>query len=83
MPGREDRAPDVAIIASASADELRFETQPDTGTRFPGTGERDSEQATTKRNVDSPVEAGRTYRRVVAETRISSRIIEPQQSSER
>jgi hypothetical protein len=75
MPTGEHHPADVAIIASASADELRFETQPDSRTRFPGSGERDSEQATTRRNLDSPVETRRTYRRVFVATRISSRAV--------
>jgi hypothetical protein len=74
MPTGEHRAADVAISACASADELRFETQPSVRTRFPGSGARDSQQATTKRNIDSPVEPRRTYRRVFAATRISSRL---------
>jgi hypothetical protein len=82
MPTGERHAPDVAIIASASADELRFETQPESRTRFPGSGERDSRQSTTKRNIDSPVETRRTYRRVFAATRISSRLVEAQHDIE-
>jgi hypothetical protein len=74
MPAGEPHAADVAIVACASADELRFETHPSVRTRFPGSGARDSQQATTKRNVDSPVEPRRTYRRVFAATRISSRL---------
>ena len=72
--GEHHPVPDVAIIASASADELRFEAPPRTGTRFPGAGERESEQTTTKRNIDSPVQVKRTYRRVFAATRICSRV---------
>jgi hypothetical protein len=77
MPGGE-RHPvaDVAIVARASADELRFEARPHTATRFPGIGERDAQQTTTKRNLDSPVQVGRTYRRVFAATWIRSRLIE-------
>lgn len=81
MAAGEHRPADVAIVASASADELRFETAPHTRTDFPGSGERDSQQATTKRNIDSPVEAGRTYRRVFAATRISSRLIDAEKDS--
>ena len=77
MPSGEHRpAADVAIIASARADELRFEAPPRTGTRFPGVGERESEQTTTRRNIDSPVQVKRTYRRVFAATRICSRVVD-------
>jgi hypothetical protein len=40
--------------------------------RFPGTGRRDSHQETRRRNVDTPVEPGKTYRRVFVATRIST-----------
>ena len=72
----EAHAVDVAIVASAAADELVFHAQPEVRTRFPGSGERDSGQTTTRRNVDSPVRPGKTYRRVFAATRISSRLID-------
>ena len=42
MPTGEHHAADVAIVASVTADELRFESRPDARTRFPGSGERDS-----------------------------------------
>jgi hypothetical protein len=70
-------AADVEIAASVSADELRFESAPDVRTRYPGAGERDSGQTTTRRNIDAPVRPGRTYRRVFASTRISSRLVDP------
>ena len=76
MPTGKTHAADVVIAASASADELRFETHPSVRTRFPGSGARDSQQTTTKRNVDSPVEPKRTYRRVFVATEISSRMRE-------
>ena len=65
---------DVAIVASATADELRFLSRPHVHVRFHGTGQRESRQTTTRRNVDTPVRPGRTYKRVFAETRISSRM---------
>jgi hypothetical protein len=76
MPDDAAHAADVAIIASAAADELIFHAQPEVRTRFPGSGERDSGQTTSRRNVDSPVEPGKTYRRVFAVTRISSRLLD-------
>ena len=97
MPDDEAYAVDVAIVASAAADELVFHAQPEVRTgatagptppprqappqpevriRFPGSGERDSGQTTSRRNVDSPVEPGKTYRRVFAATRIYSRLLD-------
>jgi hypothetical protein len=63
---------DVEITASAAADELRFDAEPEVRVRFPGKGKRDSDQVTTRQNVDRPVQPGKTYRRVFATTRVSS-----------
>jgi hypothetical protein len=65
---------DIEIVASAAADELRFNTRPEVEVRFPGTGERDSRQVTRRQNIDTPVQPGKTYRRVSVTTRISSRL---------
>jgi hypothetical protein len=75
MPDDDVHVVDVAIVASATADELWFDAQPEGRTRFPGSGERESRQ-TTRRNVDSPVQPGKTYRQVFAVTRISSRLLD-------
>jgi hypothetical protein len=77
MAHEHEPPPDVEIAASARAKEVRFDAAPVVRVRFPGTGERDSRQVTTRQNVDSPVEPGRTYRRVVAGTHISSRLLDP------
>ena len=69
-PGADSGA-DVAIVATVRARELRFHARPDVEVGFPGSGPRVSAQV-TRRNVDSPVDPGRTYREVVAETRITS-----------
>jgi hypothetical protein len=67
---------DVEIVASAAADELRFDTQPEVRVSFPGTGNRDSRQVTRRENIDTPVQPGKTYRRVFVSTRISSRLLD-------
>lgn len=77
MPTDRGHEADVEIVASAAAEELRLETEPHVTVRFSGTGERDSRQVTRRRNVDSPVQPGQTYRRVFAATRISSRLLDP------
>ena len=77
MPSYRPAAADVEITASAAAEELRFDTEPQLRVRFPGTGKRDSRQVTKRRNVGSPVQPGKTYRRVFAVTRISSRLLGP------
>jgi hypothetical protein len=68
---------DVEIVASAAADELRFDTRPEVRVSFPGTGNRDSRQVTRRQNIDTPVQPGKTYRRVLVATRISSRLLDP------
>ena len=70
------RGADVEIVASAAADELRFHAEPEVSVRFPGTGKRDSHQATERQNLDSPVQSGKTYRQVFARTRITSRLVD-------
>jgi hypothetical protein len=77
MPSSRACKPDVEIVASAAADELRFDMKPAVTVRFPGAGKRDSRQETERRNVDSPVQPGKTYRRVFAATRITSRLRDP------
>lgn len=73
MDGREA---DVEIVASATADEVRFEAQPEVRVTYPGTGDRESRQRTERRNIETPVEPGRTYRHVFVATRISSRLVD-------
>jgi hypothetical protein len=76
MAGDRAREPDVEIVASAAANELRFDAEPEVKVRFPGKGKRDSHQVTERQNIDSPVQRGKTYKRVFAQTRISSRLLE-------
>jgi hypothetical protein len=72
---------DVEIVASAAANELRFRAQPEVRTSFLGTGQRDSRQVTTRQHVDTPVQPGKTYRRVIVETQITSRLLDGRASS--
>jgi hypothetical protein len=67
---------DVEIVAGAAADELRFHSEPEVRVSFPGTGERDSRQITARRHIDTPVQPGKAYHRVVVTTRISSRLMD-------
>ena len=73
-PDEEPKA-DVEIVASAAADELSFQSEPEVRVTFPGTGKRHSRQITIRRNIDTPVQPGKRYRRVVVTTRISSRLV--------
>jgi hypothetical protein len=75
QPDDEQRA-DVEIDASAAADELCFHSEPEVRVSFPGTGARESRQVTRRRNIDTPVQPGKRYRRVVVTTQISSRLLD-------
>jgi hypothetical protein len=68
--------PDIEIVARVRADELRFDAEPEVQVRFPGSGKRDSRQVTTRKNIDKPIEPGKTYRRVFVATRISTRLLD-------
>jgi hypothetical protein len=68
--------PDIEIVARVRADELRFDAEPEVEIRFPGSGKRDSQQVTTRRNIDKPIKADKTYRRVFVATRISTRLLD-------
>ena len=65
---------DIEIVARVAARELRVDTRPEVRVTYPGSGSRDSHQKTRRQNVDTPVEPGKTYRRVFVATRISSRL---------
>jgi hypothetical protein len=75
MQPDDEPTQDVEIIASAVADELRFHVEPEVRVGFPGIGERDSHQVTTRRHIDTPVQPGKAYHRVVVTTQISSRLL--------
>jgi hypothetical protein len=47
MQPDDEPSADVEVVASAAADELRFQVQPEVRVSFPGTGARDSRQITT------------------------------------
>jgi len=76
MQPDDEPTTDVEIVGSAAADELRFHEVPEVQVSFPGTGARDSRQVTTRRNIDTPVQPGKTYQRVFVTTRISSRLLD-------
>jgi hypothetical protein len=54
--------PDIVLLVAFSADELRFNSQPDARIRFCWGG--DSLHIVERRNLPSPVVAGTTYRNV-------------------
>jgi hypothetical protein len=68
--------PDIEILTRVRADKLRFDAEPEVEIRFPGSGNRDSRQVTTRKNIDKPITPGKTYRRVFVATRISTRLLD-------
>ena len=71
----ESQRPDVSIAASASAEELRFETQPQVDLSTVGSRAQESRRS-RRINVDSPVRPGKIYREVFAATEVSARLPE-------
>ncbi|HEX6369020.1 MAG TPA: hypothetical protein VF006_08805 [Longimicrobium sp.] len=60
----QGRAPDLLIRASASARELRFQTQPEAEVRLTGCAALDTVIVTERTNLPHPVQPGVTYRDV-------------------
>ena len=55
-PDVDPYEPDIEIVARVRADELRFDAEPEVEIRFPGSGQRDSRQLTTRKNIDEPID---------------------------
>jgi hypothetical protein len=60
----QGRRPDLLIVASVSAREVRFETQPDAQVRLTGCAALDTVIVTERTNLPDPVQPGVTYRDV-------------------
>ncbi|HYR06370.1 MAG TPA: hypothetical protein VEQ60_01300 [Longimicrobium sp.] len=60
----QGRAPDLVIIASASAREVRFESEPRATVRLNGCAALDTVIVTERTNLPDPVQPGVTYRDV-------------------
>jgi hypothetical protein len=66
------RRPDVTVIASAHADQLRFESAPRVQVRVLGCGASSAIRVTERRNLPKPVQPGVTYRDVSVGVEIRS-----------
>jgi hypothetical protein len=64
---------DVAITATVTAKELRFEIVPDPTVEFPGKPRRDTVWEAERENLPRPVEPGVTYRNIGIRLKIVSR----------
>jgi hypothetical protein len=64
---------DVAITATVTAKELRFEIVPNPTVEFPGKPRRDTVWEAERENLPRPVEPGVTYRNIGIRLKIASR----------
>ena len=65
---------DIAIVAEVRARSVRHREAPRTSVTFPGASPADSASCDTRRNLERPVRAGRTYRDVEVRYRAMMRI---------
>ena len=68
-----EESADLAITATVTAKELRFETVPNPTVEFPGRPERDTVWDAVRDNLRRPVEPGVTYRDIGIRLKIVSR----------
>jgi hypothetical protein len=73
-PKRPVRA-DLDFTARVKADELRFTSKPEVDVSFFGEPAHESHAGSTRRNLPEEVEPGVTYRDVVVDYRLASRVI--------
>ena len=64
---------DILILVNLTADELIFDTVPNTTVEFPGKPGRTTVWVTQRQNLPDKVEPGVTYRNIGIQLRISSR----------
>jgi hypothetical protein len=73
----DEEVADVEVFTSVRADELRFDTVPDTNVTFEGEPAERSSSKTERENLPDEVEAGVTYRDVTVRWQARSRIVHP------
>lgn len=69
----DDKTADVAITATVTARELKFEQVPNPTVEFPGAPARETVWEADREKLSRPVEPGVTYRDIGIRLRISSR----------
>lgn len=77
----DEEVADVEVFTSVRADELRFESVPDTDVSFEGEPAERSSSKTERDNLPDEVEAGVTYRDIAVRWRARSRILHPSDPS--
>jgi hypothetical protein len=73
---------DVEVFTSVRADELRFESVPETKVSFEGEPAERSSSKTERENLPDEVEAGVTYRNIEVRWQARSRIVHPSDPTE-
>jgi hypothetical protein len=77
----DDEVADVEVFTSVRADELRFESVPETKVSFEGEPAERSSSKTERENLPDEVEAGVTYRDIAVRWQARSRIVHPSDPS--
>lgn len=78
----DEEVADVEVFTSVRADELRFESVPETKVSFEGEPAERSSSKTERDNLPDEVEAGVTYRNIEVRWQARSRIVHPSDPSE-
>ena len=73
----DEEVADVEVFTSVRADELRFESVPETKVWFEGEPAERSSARTERDNLPEEVEPGVTYRDVAVRWRARARIVHP------
>jgi hypothetical protein len=73
----DEEVADVEVFTSVRADDLRFETVPETKVSFEGEPAERSSSKTKRENLPDEVEAGVTYRNIEVRWQARSRIVHP------
>jgi hypothetical protein len=77
----DEEVADVEVFTSVRAEDLRFETVPETNVSFEGEPAERSSSKTERANLPDEVEAGVTYRNIEVRWQARSRIIHPSDPS--
>jgi hypothetical protein len=79
----DEEIADVEVFTTVRADELRFESVPETNVSFEGEPAERSSSKTERDNLPDEVEAGVTYRNIEVRWQARSRIVHPSDPSGR
>ena len=78
----DEEVADVEVFTAVRADELRFESVPETKVSFEGEPAERSSSRTERETLPDEVEAGVTYRKIKVRWQARSRIVHPSDPTE-